>query len=112
VQVCVRHDIWLSGPGPQPDVSICPEIAAAQKRAWRLLRRFTPEQLMFARVTAAELIRANPAPGWHRRLQLLLAANPGMAETITPQELTSAAIYPDAIDACRSRNHTGPGKIH
>ncbi|MBV9162478.1 MAG: TniQ family protein [Pseudonocardiales bacterium] len=112
-QVCVRHGIWLSSSNRhQLDVNICPEIVTTQKRAWRLLRRFTPEQLMFARVTATQLIQADPPPSWHRRLQLLHAANPGITETITEQELTNAATYPDAIDLWRSPNHTRLIKIH
>src|SRR5260370_18734326 len=66
VQVCVRPGIWPSRSSPpQLDVSICPEIATAQKRAWRLLRRLTPDQLMFAQVTAAQLVPADPHPSWH-----------------------------------------------
>ncbi|SRR6266566_333592 len=113
VQVCVRHGIWLSSADhPQLDVGICPEIITAQKRAWRLLRRLTPEQLMFARVTTAQLVRADPNPRWHQRRQLLHAANPGLAETTIETELTNAAIYPDAIDRSRSRSHTSSSKIH
>ena len=98
---------------PRPDVATrrAPR-APAQKRVLRLLRRFTPEQLMFARVTATQLIRADPAPNWRRRLQRLHAANPGLAETTTEQELTNAAIYPEATDFWRSHNRTSSSKIH
>ena len=45
-QVCLRHGIWLSGPGtPQFSVRGCPDILDAERRARRLLRRCTIEQL-------------------------------------------------------------------
>lgn len=113
VQVCVRHGIWLSSSDrPQIDVSTCPEIISAQKRAWRLLHRLAPEQLMFTRVTNAYLVRADPNPRWHQRLQLLRAANPSLTETATEPELTDAAIYPDVIGRCRLPSHTSSRKIH
>jgi hypothetical protein len=67
---------------------------------------------MFTRVTNAHLVRADPNPRWHQRLQLLRAANPGLTETTTEPELTNAAIYPDAIGRCRLRSHTSSRKIH
>ena len=50
-QVCLRHGIWLSGPGtPQFSVSGCPDILAAERRARRLLRRCTIEQLIYSTI--------------------------------------------------------------
>jgi hypothetical protein len=97
--VCVRHGIWLSSSDrPQLDINLCPEIIGAQKATWRLLRHLTPHQLVLAQVTAAHVVRADPDPGWHRRLRLLHAANPVLAGTIAEEELTHAATYPDALD--------------
>jgi hypothetical protein len=43
-QVCLRHGIWLSGPGtPQFSVRGCPDILDAERRARRLLCRCTIE---------------------------------------------------------------------
>jgi hypothetical protein len=100
--VCTRHGIWLSPPGlPQLDASACPEIVIAQHRARALLRRCTPEQLIYAQVKAAELAASGlpgrePSPGWEQRTQFLRRTNPGLnapAET----ELIRAARYPDII---------------
>jgi len=99
---CTRHGIWLSPPGlPQLDLSACPEIITAQHRARTLLRRCTPEQLIYAQVQAHELVTSQPpgrepSPGREKRTQLLRKTNPGLnfpAET----ELTRAARYPDII---------------
>jgi TniQ len=98
VQLCVRHGIWLSRSNrPQLDINICPEITTAQKHAWHLLGRLTPEQLMFAQVTGTRLVQADPTSNWRWRLHLLHTANPGLAETIAEEELTHAATYPDAL---------------
>ena len=52
-QVCLRHGIWLPGPGtPQFSVRNCPDILDAERRARRLLRRCTTEQLIYARIQA------------------------------------------------------------
>ena len=110
--VCVRHGIWLSSSHrPQLDVNVCPEIIAAQKRTWRLLRRLTPQQLMLTRLTAEHLVRAAPTPSWRRRLRLLHAANPAPADTTAEEELTRAATYPDTLDHQQMRR-TSSSKIY
>jgi hypothetical protein len=81
-RVCVRHGIWLSGSQqPQLDINICPEIITAQKHAWRLLRRLTPEQLMFAQVIGTGVAHASPTPP---RLQ----ARVGASNSFTPRTPT------------------------
>ena len=53
-QVCLRHGIWLSGPGtPQFSVRGCPDILAAERQARHLLRRCIIEQLIHAKIQAA-----------------------------------------------------------
>ena len=80
-----RHGIWLPPPGlPQLDVSACPEIITAQHRARRLLRRCTPEQLIYAQAEAAALATSGrtpdrePSPGWEKRALLLQKTTPGL----------------------------------
>ena len=52
-QVCLRHGIWLSGPGtPQFSVSGCPDILAAERQARRILRLCTIAQLIFSKIQA------------------------------------------------------------
>lgn len=113
--ICVQHGIWLSGTDrPQLDINSCPEIIAAQDRTRRLLRRLTPQQLIFAEVTAIRQVQANPTPAWHRRLQLLHTANPSLGGTAT-QDLVHAATYPDALDArnlWRLAGRRHPSKIY
>lgn len=120
--VCTRHGIWLPPPGlPQLNTSACPEIVTAHYRARALLRRCTPEQLIYAQVQAAELIASGlpgrePSPGWEQRTQFLRRTNPGLnapAET----ELIRAARYPGII-ALAAQNITtaacdpAPRKMH
>ena len=86
---------------PQLDIGACPEIITAQHRARTLLRRCTPEQLIYAQVQAGALATIEPtgqepSPGWEKRTQLLRKTNPGLnfpGET----ELTRAARYPGII---------------
>ncbi len=101
--VCTRHGIWLSPPGlPQLDVTTCPEITTAQHHARRLLRRCTPEQLIYARVQATALATSEHppgqpnSPGWEHRTQLLRKTNPALNPSAEP-ELIRAARYPDII---------------
>jgi hypothetical protein len=69
-QVCLRHGIWLSGPGtPQFSVRGCPDILAAERQARHLLRRCIIEQLIHAKIQAAAgqddraWKRRTPTPG-------------------------------------------------
>lgn len=101
--ICTRHGIWLPPPGqPQLDVTACPEITTAQYHARRLLRRYTPEQLIYAEIQAAALATSKRPPGWpspsgrEQRTQLLRRTNPGLAPSAEP-ELIRAARYPDII---------------
>ncbi len=92
---------------PQLDLATCPEIIAAQHRAGRLLRRCTPQQLIFAQLAATRHITGQasrdtsasirPAADWRRRARLLKDSNRHLDIPATRDELASAAIYPDAI---------------
>lgn len=98
VQICLRHNIWLSSADQaQFDIATCPEIASAHNRARRLLRRLTPEELLFARVTAEQHIRARPTRTRRQWIQLLHTANPNLTGTGARRELANAAAYPDII---------------
>ena len=103
-QVCLKHGIWLSGPGtPHFSVSGCPDIIAAERQARRLLRRCTIEQLIYARIQAANAAgsHAKPTPAahlaWKRRVQALVASNPRAIIESCPQELFVAAGYPETV---------------
>jgi hypothetical protein len=103
-KVCTRHGIWLSDADqPHLDLAACPEIITAQHRASRLLRRYTPQELMLAYQAAARAIPPwPPSPAaiphhWRHRLLTLQTANHRYG---TPTDLDAymhAAIYPDAI---------------
>ncbi|MGH3399644.1 MAG: hypothetical protein ACRDPO_33665 [Streptosporangiaceae bacterium] len=74
-QVCLKHGIWLSGPGtPQISVSGCPDILAAERQARRLRRRCTTEHLIYARLQATP---GNADHEWKRRMAALIESNPG-----------------------------------
>ena len=101
-QVCLRHGIWLSGPGtPQFSARGCPDILDAERRARRLLRRCTTEQLIYARIQAPA---DQAGHAWKRRTAALIESNPRSVTETSPQALFQAAAYPDAIAAaCASR---------
>jgi hypothetical protein len=103
-KVCTRHGIWLSDAGqPQLDLAACPEIITAQHRASRLLRRYTPQELMLAYQTAARAIPPwPPSPEaiplhWRHRLLTLQTVNHRYGTPTGHDAYTDAAIYPDAI---------------
>jgi hypothetical protein len=102
LRVCTRHGVWLSdGTQPHLDLSGCPEIIAAQRRASRLLRRATPQQLILAHLAAARDISQRPAasspPRWGQRLRTLQATNQHLSTPAGHDALKQAAIYPDAV---------------
>ena len=103
-KVCTRHGIWLSDAGqPHLDLAACPEIITAQHRASRLLRRYTPQELMLAYQAAARAIPPwPPSPAaiplhWRHRLLTLQTANHRYGTPTDLDAYTHAAIYPDAI---------------
>jgi hypothetical protein len=109
-KVCTRHGIWLSDAGqPQLDLAACPEIITAQHRASRLLRRYTPQELMLAYQAAARVIPPWPASPaaiplhWRHRLLTLQTANHRCGTPTDHDAYTHAAIYPDAIALAAAR---------
>jgi hypothetical protein len=99
-QVCLRHGIWLTGPGaPQFTVSGCPDILAAEHQARRLLRRCTIEQLIYSTVQAPA---DQAGHAWKRRMTALIESNPRPVTESGPQALFQAAAYPEAIAAAAS----------
>jgi hypothetical protein len=101
-QVCLRHGIWLSGPGtPQFSVRNCPDILDAERRARRLLRRCTIEQLIYSTIQAPA---DQAGHAWKPRTAALIESNPRPVTETSPQALFQAAAYPDAVAAaCASR---------
>ena len=105
-QVCLRHGIWLSGPGtPQFSVRVCPDILDAERRARRLLRRCTAEQLIYSTIQAPA---GRTDREWKRRTTALIESNPRPVTESGPQELFQAAAYPDAIAAVRASRKARP----
>ena len=103
-KVCTRHGIWLSDAGqPHLDLAACPEIITAQHQASRLLRRYTPQELMLAYQAAARAIPPwPPSPAaiplhWRHRLLTLQTDNHRYGTPTDHDAYTHAAIYPDAI---------------
>jgi len=103
-QVCLRHEIWLSGPGtPQFSVRHCPDILDAERRARRLLRRSTIEQLIYSTIQApAEADEQS----WKRRTMGLIESNCRPTAESSSQEMFLAAAYPDAIAAAHASSKT------
>ncbi len=96
-RVCLRHAIWLPGPGTsQFSVRGCPDILAAERQARRLLSRCTIEQLVYSKiqVTAGQDDRARK-----RRTLALIESSPRQVTEPSAQALFQAAAYPEAIAA-------------
>jgi hypothetical protein len=103
-QVCLRHGIWLSGPGtPQFSVRSCPDILAAERQARHLLRRCTIEQLIYSKIqaTAGQDDRA-----WKRRTLGLIKSNLRQVTESSAQALFQAAAYPETIAAAACARET------
>lgn len=105
-KVCTRHGIWLSDHGqPLLDVTACPDIIAAQYRTNRLLRRYTPQELMLGMQAATKAIPAWPASlsaipqHWRHRLLTLQTTNRHRGVPTDHAALMNAAIYPNAVTA-------------
>ena len=98
-QVCLRHGIWLSGPGtPQFSVRELPRHPGRRRRARRLLRRCTTEQLIYARIQAAQQPGSpRPPRAWKQRMHALITSNPRPVIESCPQELFTAAGYPETV---------------
>ena len=112
-QVCLRHGVWLSGPGtPQFSVSECPDIMAAERQARRLLRRCSIEQLIHARITAAQPAGSRDQQAsdlaWKQRMHSLITSNPRAVVESCPQELFTAAGYPETISTAVGIIQPGP----
>jgi TniQ len=102
-QVCLRHGIWLPGPGaPQFSVRGCPDILAAERQARHLLRRCTIEQLTYSRLQAAA---GQDDHAWKRRTLALIETNPRQVTESSAQALFQAAAYPEAIAAAAGGLH-------
>lgn len=101
-QVCLRHGIWLPRVGtPQFSVSECPDIMAAERQARRLLRHCTIEQLINARIRAAQPSGSQDQQAshmaWKQRMHSLITSNPRGVIESCPQEMFTAAAYPETI---------------
>jgi hypothetical protein len=108
-QVCLRHGIWLSGPGtPQFSVRGCPDILAAERQARHLLRRCTIEQLIYAKIQAAA---SRDDRAWKRRTLALIKSNLRQVTESSAQALFQAAAYPETIAAAAcARETSGRGE--
>jgi hypothetical protein len=96
-KVCLRHGIWLSGPGtPQFSVRGCPDILAAERQARHLLRRCTIEQLVYSKIQATA---GQDDHAWKRRMLALIETNFRQVTESCAQALFQAAAYPEAIAA-------------
>jgi hypothetical protein len=104
LKVCTRHGIWLSDTDqPNLDVTACTDIITAQHRVNRLLRRYTPQQLIYAHEAALATIPPWPATQaaigghWRHRLLTLQTINHHRGLDTDHDTYTRAAKYPDAI---------------
>jgi hypothetical protein len=103
-QVCLRHGIWLSAHGtPQFSVRDCPDILNAERRARRLLRHCSIEQILyFSMQPPGETDKRS----WKCRAITLIESNPRSASESSSQEMLIAAAYPDAIAAAQASSKT------
>ncbi|QIS09814.1 hypothetical protein [Nocardia arthritidis] len=84
-------------------MTACPDIIAAQHRLNRLLRRHTPQQLIYAHESALAAIEPWPATPntiplhWRHRLLTLQTLNHHRGLGTDHDAYTRAAKFPDAI---------------
>jgi hypothetical protein len=111
--VCLRHRRWvghidpayqglLDGRDPQPDLTLLPDVVAAERRLRRLARRHGQEQVILAYRTGLHIaLRWVDRNDWgyhrHRRIQLLgfVPATDWKFPSWDP--VLRAAVYPDAV---------------
>lgn len=113
-KLCTRHGIWL-GDADQPplDIAACLDIIIAQHRATRLLRRYTPQQLLLACQAAAKAIPPWPASPaaiphhWRHRLLTLQTANQPTGPAADHDAYVQAATYPDVITIAAAELRAG-----
>jgi hypothetical protein len=79
---------------PQFSVRDCPDILDAERRARRLLRRCSAEQLLYLSMQPPSQAGER---SWKRRAMTLIASNPRSASESSSQEMFLAAAYPDTI---------------
>jgi hypothetical protein len=74
---------------------------AAERQARRLLRRCTVEQLIYARIRAAQAPGSPAQPAshlaWKQRMHALITSNPRTVIESCLQELLTAAGYPETV---------------
>jgi hypothetical protein len=105
-QVCLKHGIWLSRAGtPQFSVSECPDIMAAERQARQLLRHCTIGQLIYARLQAAQQPGSPAQLAWKQRMRTLITSNPRTVIESCPQELFTAAGYPETVGTAAAAAH-------
>jgi hypothetical protein len=111
--VCLRHRRWvghidpafqglLDGRDPQPDLTLLPDVVAAERRLHRLARRLGQEQVILAYRTGLHVaLRWADRNDWgyhrYRRIQLLgfVPATDWRFPSWDP--VLRAAVYPDAV---------------
>ena len=100
--ICLRHGIWLPAAGlPQLDISQCPDILEAEKRARYAVRQHSPEQMILAQTRTEQAITGRTQqPGrlgnaarhaWRQRIQAIIEANRRDAIEANPHALFQAA---------------------
>ena len=107
-RICLRHGIWLPAAGlPQLDISRCPDILEAEKRARYAVRQHSPEQMILAQTRAEQAITGRTQqPGrlgnaarhaWRQRIQAIIEANRRDAIEANPHALFQAAGHPEVV---------------
>ena len=106
-RICLRHGMWLPAAGPQLDISRCPDILEAEKRARHAARQHSPEQMILAETQTQQAI-AGPVPqpsrlrdaaqrAWQQRAQTVIEANHRDAIEANPHALFQAAGHPEVV---------------
>ena len=107
-RICLRHGIWLPAAGlPQLDISRCPDILEAEKRARHAARQQSPEQMILAQTEAEQAIagriqqpsrlRDAARRAWQHRIQTMIEANRRDAIEANPHALFQAAGHPEVV---------------
>lgn len=105
-QVCISHRLWIGraveAPANQLDLADLPEIVAAQKRHYRLLRRYGPDVVNVCYEQTSRFWSTVMQHGYRISdlTQRLVRLQPRPARTVRPWDPKRyAAIYPEIVKA-------------
>jgi len=105
-QVCLRHGIWLSRAGtPQFSVSECPGHHGRRAPSTSALAALHDRAADLRQGPGCAATRQSRPAGWKQRMRALITSNPRTVIESCPQELFTAAGYPETVSTAAAAAH-------